>query len=67
LYKHFKPRVMTIKDLTNPVLMKSMDDYTKKFIRFILRGQRDKEYSNCKKKLEIFLTEWKKRSMVPQT
>ncbi len=55
------------KDLTNPALLKSMNSYTKKFIHFILKGQRDEEYSNCKKKLEKFLAEWKRRSMVPHS
>ena len=63
LHHFIKPSVMT-KDLTNPALLKSMDIYTKKFIHFILKGQRDQEYSNCKKKLEKCLDEWKKRNQV---
>jgi hypothetical protein len=57
---------MTVKDLTNPALLKSMDAYTKKFIHFILKGRHDMQYSNCKKELKKFLAEWKKRNLVIQ-
>jgi hypothetical protein len=52
---------MVIQNLTYPALMDALTKYTRRFIHFLLEGGENDDFLNCKRTLDLLLTELRRR------
>ena len=61
MYKKHKWLAMLLRNVSYSELIKILNSYTRKFIRFLLLGASEEELARCKKKLDSLLGELKRR------
>jgi len=52
---------MVLQNLTYPALMDALTKYTRRFIHFLLEGEHNEDYQNCKRTLDILMNELRRR------
>ena len=52
---------MILRNLSYPTLMEIVNEYTRRFIRFILEGAQEQDLDSCRKTLDSLVRELRRR------
>jgi hypothetical protein len=55
-----------LQNLTYPALMNALTKYTRRFIRFLLEGEHNDDFQNCKRTLNLLMNElYRRKKQIP--
>ena len=66
-WRNPKQCFMVLQNLTYPALIDALTKYTRRFIWFLLEGEQNEDFLNCKRTLNLLANELRRRKKQIQT